>query len=78
MGGVFDRGFLVMCDQGSRLVLFLSLLLDGFVVCWTIAVGNSYTSGRLLCRGAGALIFRSEDLVADGDRALEFAVKNVT
>jgi hypothetical protein len=78
MGGVIFRGFLVMFDQGSRQGLFLSLLLDGFVVCWTIAVGNSYTSGRLLCRGAGGLIFRSEGLVADGDRALAFAVKNVT
>ena len=67
-----------MFDQGSRLVFFLSPLLDGFVVSGTIAVGNSDTSGRLLCRGAGGLIFRSEGLVADGDRALAFAVKNVT
>jgi hypothetical protein len=67
-----------MFDQDSRLVLFLSLTLDGFVICWTIAVRNSDTSGRLLCRGAGALMFRSEGLLADGDRALVFAVKNVT
>ncbi len=43
-----------MYDQGSRLVLFLSLLLDGFGVCWTIAVGNS-TPAEGYCAEALAL-----------------------